>query len=330
MVNKIKEAVDKVDQQLATELYYSKEAVDNRIIGIIENDQDILDNIDKAVQNIELWALMFDGYESKRNRLDAFIENNDIYDVVKKALVIVMKLVDRKDLISSISGQVAGLIKGMDNKRHQVITAAEILAMMDKADLIFIEDGANQYETKNGEVYDITSKYVINPWEIDNGTKDHIRRSMYPLPMIIAPQKLYRNDHSVYLNTHSDSLILGKGNYHNKRISLDVLNKLNAVEFSINTDMMLYLTEDLLLDEEKLQKMKEDPKRREQYDVLMEQSAFALAYLVKNGNKFHIGHKFDKRGRTYCQAYHVSYQSNAFRKSIVDLAKKEYIEPDFS
>lgn len=327
-MDNLQAATNKVDIQLATELYYSKKATDKRILNIIDNDQDILDNISKSVTNIELWSLCFDGYDSKRVRLDILNKDNDIESIVKGILVMVMKLCNRDDMLSSIAGQASNLIKGMTN-REAVITVSEMIALMDKANLIYLEDRKGFYEDEYGNIFPTVSKYVVNPWSINDATKEHIQRAMYLPPLIIKPMKLKRNNHSVYLNTSKDSLILGKGNYHNEKISLDVLNILNSTALSINTEMLKYLTEDLLLNEGELSAMKSDPKRKEQYDKLMKESAYVYAYLVNNGNEFYLGHKFDKRGRTYAQGYHCSYQGNAFRKSVVDLKKEVYIEPTF-
>lgn len=327
-MNTITEAQNKVDVQLATELYYSKEAINRRIINIIDNDQEILDNIQKAVTNIELWSLSFNGYDSKRERLNILLDNNDIEKIVRNILVMVMKLCDKNDLLSSIAGQASGLIKEM-NPRQAVTTAAEILALMDKADLIYIESGANTFEDEFGHIHDTVSKFVSNPWEINNATKEHIQRAMYLPPLIVQPRKVKENNHSVYLNTSKDSLILGKGNYHDKRISLDVINSLNSTKLSINIDMLEYLKNDIVLDEDEVNAMKADPKRKEQYNKLMKDSAYVYAYLVANGNEFYLSHKFDKRGRTYCQGYHCSYQGNSFRKSVIDLANKEKVNGSF-
>lgn len=328
MIN-FEEGNKRVDQQIATEIMYSKESINKRIEAIINNDQDILDTIEKCVQNVELWSMMFDGYQSKRDRLDVLLNDNDIERVIRQALILVMRLCDRKDLLSSIAGQLAGSIKGME-PRAAVITAGEILALMDKCDLIYIENGDNEYyDENNGKFYKVVSKFITNPWTIDVGTQEHMRRAMYPLPMIVEPRKLKDNKHCGYLTKSKESLILRKGNHHDERISLDVLNGLNSTPLSINVDMLAYLTEDILLDEDDLEAMKADPERREQYDAFMESTAFAYSYLVANGNKFYLTHKFDKRGRIYCQGYHVSYQSNAFRKSVVDFANEEVVNGSF-
>ena len=44
------------------------------------------------------------------------------------------------------------------------------------------------------------------------------------------------------------------------------------------------------------------------------------------GNKFYFTHKVDKRGRLYCQGYHINYQSASYKKAMIELANKEIID----
>jgi DNA-directed RNA polymerase len=51
-----------------------------------------------------------------------------------------------------------------------------------------------------------------------------------------------------------------------------------------------------------------------------------IGILEEYGNEFYLTHRYDKRGRVYCQGYHISYQGNAWNKSVIELADKEIIE----
>jgi DNA-directed RNA polymerase len=44
---------------------------------------------------------------------------------------------------------------------------------------------------------------------------------------------------------------------------------------------------------------------------------------MAGGNRFWLTHKYDKRGRTYCQGYHVSYQGNDYNKACIEFADGE-------
>ena len=45
--------------------------------------------------------------------------------------------------------------------------------------------------------------------------------------------------------------------------------------------------------------------------------------LAHQGNRFYLGHKYDKRGRIYAQGYHISTQGTPYRKAMLDFADKE-------
>ena len=317
----------KVDVQICTELYYSKKSVITRIEGFIARHTEIQPILNIAIQDVHTWATSFDGYASKRSRLDILLNDNDIDDLVLRALVSVVELDNRSDLLVSISSKVAASIKGM-TKLDAVKTAGEILVIMCDADLINLEQDTNQY-TKNGQLHDTTSWYVVSPWQLDETTSKHIARAMYLPPMIVQPQKIKANNHSGYLTKGKESVILGSENHHDGEQNLANINRFNSVELSLNIDMLKFVTEELLNDEEKRKAINSSAKRREQYDNLMRQSYHVFAYLVKNDNKFFLTHSYDMRGRTYSGGYHCNTQGDAFRKSIVEFAKKEKVTGNF-
>jgi DNA-directed RNA polymerase len=41
---------------------------------------------------------------------------------------------------------------------------------------------------------------------------------------------------------------------------------------------------------------------------------------------FYLTHKYDKRGRVYCQGYHINYQGAPWNKATIQLADKELVE----
>jgi len=238
----------------------------------------------------------------------------------------VLMLDDRSDLITSLSGQLAGFIKGMEPK-DAVITSGEIVTMMCDQDLFDMEKRDFIFEDEeSGEEFLTQSWYIDNPWELSEATSKHIKRAMYLPPMLVKPRKLTNNKSTGYLTKDPESLILGKGNHHNGDICLDSLNRFNSVALSLNVEMLKDITEDMLVDSEMQAKINSDPKRKEQHEKLIADSYHVYAYLVKNGNRFYLEHKNDKRGRTYSQGYHCSTQGNSFRKSIIELADKEVVE----
>jgi hypothetical protein len=47
---------------------------------------------------------------------------------------------------------------------------------------------------------------------------------------------------------------------------------------------------------------------------------------LQEGNEFCLTHKYDKRGRIYCQGYPVNYQGALWNKAVIQLAAKEIVE----
>lgn len=48
-----------------------------------------------------------------------------------------------------------------------------------------------------------------------------------------------------------------------------------------------------------------------------------LDHVRIHGNEFYLTHRYDTRGRTYSQGYHVNPQGNDWNKAIVEFAKEE-------
>ena len=48
-----------------------------------------------------------------------------------------------------------------------------------------------------------------------------------------------------------------------------------------------------------------------------------MEILTEESDTFYLPHKYDKRGRTYCQGYHVSYQGAAWNKAVIEFANEE-------
>lgn len=148
----------------------------------------------------------------------------------------------------------------------------------------------------------------------------------YPLPMITMPRKVKTNRDTGMLNS-SGSLIL-KNNHHEDDICLDHINRLNRTKFSINfhvADMVKNQWKGL--DKAKPGEPREDFERRKKAFIKYDRTAREVMRIVtEDQNEFHLLHKYDKRGRTYCQGYHVNYQGAPWNKAVVEFANKEIVE----
>ena len=162
--------------------------------------------------------------------------------------------------------------------------------------------------------------------EISDEVQAELELYQYPLPMVIEPQKVRCNRDTGYL-TMRGSLILKGGNHHEDDICLDHINRVNQVALTINVDTARMVRNQW----KNLDKQKEDETAKDFQDRV---SAFqkydrnakeVMEMVFVTGDRFWLTHKYDKRGRTYAQGYHINPQGNAWNKAVVEFANKEIV-----
>jgi hypothetical protein len=67
-------------------------------------------------------------------------------------------------------------------------------------------------------------------------------------------------------------------------------------------------------------------KRKRAFEKYDKSAKHVIKLITGVTNVFYLTHRYDKRGRTYCQGYHVNYQGTAWNKACVEFAQKELIE----
>lgn len=250
--------------------------------------------------------------ESKNKRIRQVESTVDLEDTVMK---MVAKLIEigKPVMMTSFMGQAAGYL-GFADTKEAVTTIGEITYYLAKAGLVRLFR-----ETERSPVY------IEYPEEVCTDLSDFVKVTQYLQPSLVEPKKLEHNRSSGYLTVNTGSLILGGAiNHHNQNICLDSLNKFNSVPLSLDVRMVKELDygngEGI-----------EDPDDLEQFLEFKRATAKVYAELVSQGNKFWLTHKTDKRGRTYSQGYHCTTQGDEYRKAVVELADKEYVEvPDWA
>lgn len=174
--------------------------------------------------------------------------------------------------------------------------------------------------------WDPVLKLFIVRFEISQDVQEELDRYQYPLPMVVEPRKIEKNRDTGYFIS-AGSVIL-RNNHHEDDVCLDHLNRANAVRYTINADTALMVRNKWRnLDKPKNGETREDFERRKKafnkYDRTAKE---VMALLMKHSDHFHLTHKYDKRGRVYCQGYHVNYQGTPWNKAVVEFANKELIE----
>lgn len=176
--------------------------------------------------------------------------------------------------------------------------------------------------------WDVMSRVLIVIWEMDEETEAMIDRFQYPLPMIEPPRIVKNNRQTGYQTIHG-SLILKK-NHHDDDICLDHINRVNAMPLALNMDVVAFVQNQWKnLDKPKEHEtFQEYKKRKDAFEKYDETSRDVIAALMAQGNEIYLTHKYDKRGRTYAQGYHISYQGNDWCKAVVEFAHAEKLNEE--
>lgn len=171
----------------------------------------------------------------------------------------------------------------------------------------------------------LTEQFIVRI-DITPDVQEELDRYQYPLPMILEPRKITNNEMTGYL-TGRGSVIL-KNNHHDDDVCLDHLNRVNQVKMKIN-----HITALMIKNEWKnLDKPKEDEefkdyqKRVKQFEKYDRTAKDVMTHLEIADNEFYLTHKYDKRGRIYCQGYHVNYQGTPWNKAVIEFVEGEIIQ----
>ena len=164
-------------------------------------------------------------------------------------------------------------------------------------------------------------------FDVDADTHNLIRQYQYLPPMIVPPAPVTHNRGSGYLTIATDSLVL-QDNHHEGDLALDSLNRFNQIPLAVNIDLVKSIRNEWKhLDRPKKDESFEDyQKRVKAFERYEKDAFFTIALLEEMGNRFHLTHKVDKRGRTYAQGYHINPQGNCWNKACVELADKEIVQ----
>ena len=172
--------------------------------------------------------------------------------------------------------------------------------------------------------WSVATKEFIVRWNISQDVQDDIDRYQYPLPMVVEPRVLRTNRDTGYY-TSQNSVIL-RDNHHDEDVCLDHLNNLNRIRFRLNSQVATTIKNRWRnLDKPKLDEdISEYHKRVKAFEKYDRTAHDVLAHLgLANEGEFWLTHKYDKRGRTYVQGYHVNYQAATWNKAVVEFANQE-------
>jgi len=158
-----------------------------------------------------------------------------------------------------------------------------------------------------------------------------LERFQYPLPMMVQPKKLKSNFHNGYLSdmTGRSLVVLRAGRatdfYAQADVCLDHLERMNSIPLTLNLEVVQLIDNSWSdLDKKRPgETQAEFEKRLKAFEKYDESSKDVIQALSQLRDKFWLTHKYDRRGRTYCQGYHINYQGNPWNKAVVEFANKE-------
>lgn len=166
-------------------------------------------------------------------------------------------------------------------------------------------------------------KMFIVKLDITRDVQDELDKFQFPLPMVVEPAEVRTNKDVGYL-LGKGSIILRK-NHHEDDVCLDHINRMNKVKFTLNqTTATMVKNKWKGLDKKKEGESDQDFDKRKaafaKYDRVGRQ---VMDQLIEHGNEFHFTHKYDKRGRVYCQGYHANYQGTPWNKAVIEFSNTE-------
>ena len=303
---------------------FDRKGIDTRIREFIDTSELMQE---KIAQGVELLQGYISGeyYESKMNRI-AQLKDLDLTQLVKECFVGILYY-QREQLFTGITAQLASRL-GFNDKAEGITTMAEIIAVLGNTDVFDTYKMSAQ-----------ASLMLVSNIELPEGLIHFASNTEYLPPMVCEPLELTSNRSSGHL-TFNDSLVLGAGNHHNGDLCLDVLNKMNQVALSLDTQFLSTVEEEMpeVSVESMMDKAEEKGKTLSQgqamirvkdfidnWDDFKQQSYYFYSLMESQGNRFHLTHKVDKRGRMYSQGYHITTQGTPFKKASLEFANEELV-----
>jgi len=171
----------------------------------------------------------------------------------------------------------------------------------------------------------VTRQFIVK-YDITTDVQQELDTYQFPMPMVVPPKELQDNTDTGYY-TSRNSVIL-KDNHHDFDVCLDHLNHVNSVKLTLNHRVTSMIKNQWRnLDKPKTGEEHFEYKKRvkafEKYDRTAYQ---VMGHLDIAGTEFYLTHKYDKRGRVYCQGYQVTYQGNTWNKAVIEFADQETVD----
>lgn len=211
------------------------------------------------------------------------------------------------------------------HKRMSPSSMIGILLKHNPDDVQWVADALTVLIAINLIKFDPSKDQLIVIHDIPQQLQRELDCFQYPLPMVCQPNVLKTNRDTGYITVRGSAIL--RDNHHDNDICLDHLNRMNRVALRVNTHTAGMIANrwrnlDKPKPDEDIRDFQKRKKAFEKFDSTVRQ---VMKVLYEAGNRFYLTHKYDKRGRSYCQGYHVNYQGAPWNKAVVELANPELV-----
>jgi hypothetical protein len=236
---------------------------------------------------------------------------------------IIHSIIETMELPESIV--VEGMVQIALHKRMYPESMIGILLKQAPDEPQMISDIVQIMVSLNLVKFDPSRNQLIVIYDIPQQLQRELDCFQYPLPMVCEPNELRTNRDTGYITVRGSAIL--RDNHHDNDICLDHLNRLNKIPLKINNHTAHMIANrwrnlDKPKDDEELKDYQKRKKAFEKFDATVRH---VMKLLYEAGNRFYLTHKYDKRGRSYCQGYHVNYQGAPWNKAVVELADPELV-----
>lgn len=173
--------------------------------------------------------------------------------------------------------------------------------------------------------FDAEKHQFVMRYDVPTDVRVEIDRYCNPLPMLVKPRKVVDNKQSGYLSFGYS--ILMRGNYHDKDVCLDHINRVNAVKLSLNKKMVetVKLHWRSLASQTDKEDFRSFQRRAKTFEKYIKVSDAVLEFMMEQGNEFYLTHRYDARGRCYPTGNIINYSGESHQKAVIEFAKKEKV-----
>ena len=294
----------RLEQSILEDMYSSRNIKDI----VMEDLVDLKEHIVPLFQVLSDYLHSNEFYSGKRTRVN-FIEFLDPWEIIERVLVQVLQ--SRTEVsIQSVVGSLLPWL-GYEKTRDGLNTAAELIGLCSTTGLYTI------VLPRDSESGMCTLKPNV---ELEDRVYEFIARTMYLPPLVCIPNEVKSNSDTGYLE--SNGSILLNNTHHEGEICLDVINKQSDIALELDYEACQY--QQPYNESSKQLSPREEALRKRTY--LTQRGVTEQLHTDYMGKPFWFNYKYDSRGRSYSQGFHINIQSSDQHKSCISLYEKETID----